>query len=169
MDAILEEKLDTEGFWSAYVGNITPLEFMNRLYSPDLHASAEEYVASLPNLFGIVRRQSWRDAFGAPCQFRKGEVLSAIVEKLEATENDWRPHLNQRPRPVVTEWVPLQPDLSETAVDVPAESQDFDAAYAESEAAPETAAEVFNLHEEQIAGQDEVQIVQGEETPEPLS
>ena len=99
MDAMLDEKLDLDGFWAAYVGNMTPLEFMNRQYSPDIRECVAEYVSLLPQLFGIVRRQTWKEAFGAPSQFRKDAVLAALVDKLEMTEAEWRPHLNQRPRP----------------------------------------------------------------------
>lgn len=100
MDAILDEKLDVEGFWAAYVGNFSPLEFMNRQYVPEIDEAVYAYVAGLPQIFGIVRRQSWRDAFGAPIQFRKDEIIFALVEKLEATEAEWRPQLNQRPAPL---------------------------------------------------------------------
>ena len=46
MDAILEEKLGPDGFWQAYVGNISPQEFMNRQYTPDIGAAAEAYSAA---------------------------------------------------------------------------------------------------------------------------
>lgn len=97
MDAMLEEKLSVDEFWQIYVGNATPLEFMNRLTTPEIDGAVDEYVNALPDLFGIVRRQSWKLSFEAPIQFRRGEVASAIREKLEKTEAEWRPHLNQRP------------------------------------------------------------------------
>lgn len=114
MDAILEEKLSVDDFWRVYVGEITPLEFMNRMYSPEIDACVEAYVNELPDLFGIVRRQSWRDSFEAPTQFRRGEVAAAICEKLEKTEAEWRPHLNQRPAP--PEPVVAPPPQSEAPV-----------------------------------------------------
>lgn len=97
MDAMLEEKLDLDSFWRTYVGETTPLEFMNRGTSPDIAACVEAYVAGLPVLYGIVRRRAWKDTFEAPWQYRRGEVAAALQAKLEATETEWRPHLNQRP------------------------------------------------------------------------
>ena len=116
MDAMLEEKLGVEGFWAAYVGNLTPLEFMNRQYVPEIDEAVAAYVAGLPQVFGIVRRQSWREAFEAPIQFRKEEIIAAMVEKLEATEAEWRPQLNQRPAPApapVVEEIAPPADASE--------------------------------------------------------
>jgi hypothetical protein len=124
MDAMLDEKLDVEGFWAAYVGNFSPLEFMNRQYVPEIDEAVAAYVAGLPQIFGIVRRQSWRDAFGAPIQFRKEEIISALVEKLEATEAEWRPQLNQRPAPVPA---PVVEDVPPPAYTPEGESFDPDA------------------------------------------
>ena len=97
MDAILSEGLTPEGFWRAYVGEASPLTFMNRLHSPDPREAAEEYVAKLPHLWGIVRRYTWTASFEAPWQFRKGEISAALTEYLEATESEWRPRLDQSP------------------------------------------------------------------------
>ena len=182
MDAMLEEKLDVDGFWAAYVGNLSPLEFMNRSYSPEIDDCVAEYVAALPALFGIVRRQTWRESFAAPWQFRRGEVAAALTQKLEATEAEWRPHLKQRPRPEPSAPVELPPmpvnDLSanDTSHDDEAKSEIPDAldgprdlpAGDAPDANPELDAETLNLHEEQAAGQDEVDIAQANETREPM-
>lgn len=182
MDAMLDEKLDVDGFWAAYVGNQSPQEFMNRSYSPEIDACVAEYVEGLPAVFGIVRRQTWRDSFSAPWQFRRGEVAAALTQKLEATEAEWRPHLKQRPRPEPSAPVELPPmpmndlPVSETPNDVdakdeisesPGDGHDLPTSDVPS-AAPELDAETLNLHEEQAAGQDEVEIAQAEETREPM-
>lgn len=115
MDAILEEKLSVDDFWQAYVGDISPLEFMNRMYSPEIDACVEAYVNALPDLFGIVRRQTWKASFEAPTQFRRGEIAAAIAEKLEKSEAEWRPHLNQReapPEPAAPAPEPVQHEAS---------------------------------------------------------
>lgn len=178
MDAMLEEKLDVDGFWAAYVGNLSPLEFMNRCYSPEIDACVAEYVAELPALYGIVRRQTWRESFSAPSQFRRGEVAAALTEKLEATEAEWRPHLKQRPRPepsAPVEYAPAPANDTPHGDDAQSEiSGDLGApgdlsAGDASDAAPELDAETLNLHEEQAAGQDEVDIAQANETREPMA
>jgi len=97
MDAMQSEGLTPEGFWRLYVGEASPLTFMNRLHSPDPREAAEEYVAKLPHLWGIVRRYTWKSSFEAPWQFRKGEIAAALTAHLEATEDEWRARLDQSP------------------------------------------------------------------------
>lgn len=95
MDAIQTENLSPEGFWRAYVGEASPLTFMNRLHSPDPREAATEYVLKLPHLWGIVRRYTWKASFEAPWQFRKEEIIAALAAHLEATEAEWLPRLDQ--------------------------------------------------------------------------
>lgn len=153
MDAMLDEKLDVEGFWAAYVGNFSPLEFMNRQYVPEIDEAVAAYVAGLPQIFGIVRRQSWRDAFGAPIQFRKEEISAALVEKLEATEAEWRPQLNQRPAPAPA---PVVEDVPPPAYAPEGESFDPDAYSVEEAIVTESEAPAEDLPVQVEAPSEEV-------------
>lgn len=145
MDAMLSEELTPEGFWRVYVGEASPLTFMNRLHSPDPQEAAAEYVGKLPHIWGIVRRYTWKSSFEAPWQFRKEEIATALAAHLEATEAEWRPRLDQSaPEPVsaAVEYAPAP--RAETA---PAAYDETGYAPAFGEAVPEVALEELAIDE----------------------
>jgi len=97
VDSFLQEALNPAEIWRMYVGTRTPLEFMNSFHTPEPRDCAEAFVGRLPHVFGVMRRQTWRESFESPMQLGRELVAGAIWSHLEETREDWEPYLNQQP------------------------------------------------------------------------
>lgn len=106
--------MEPQDYWQEYVGTDTPLAFMGRYESNNPARCVEKYMARLPHLFGIVRRQSWQATFAQEDQLRAGPVAAGLSAYLEATREEWEPALEDYrrslPKHAKAEAVEEEPD-----------------------------------------------------------
>lgn len=95
--------MDTKFFWKEYVGDLSPLDLMARFESTNPERCAAHFVTALPEIYGVVRRQSWKDTFTGDVQYRKSEITAAIARELDATREEWEPCLDERKATLILE------------------------------------------------------------------
>lgn len=75
--------------WQEYVGDVAPDEFVRHFDTRDPRACADQFVAELGVVFGIVRRGLWRDTFAHETQLTREAVATLIAAHLEETREIW--------------------------------------------------------------------------------
>lgn len=88
--------MNNEDFWQAYVGDVPPGQFMYDYGAREPERCVARHMAKLPDVFGIVRQQSWAEAF-AGVQHTRQEVASALLAHLEASREHWEAAVSQMP------------------------------------------------------------------------
>lgn len=78
-----------EEIWQDYAGSETPQEFVSRLGGDSAAACVDRFLATLPHVYGIVRRSNWTESFAHPFQLRAQEVRHGLLAHLEAHEGEY--------------------------------------------------------------------------------
>jgi len=80
---------EPEAIWRDYVGDLSPLEFLQRQGASSVEACVVSYVDLLPRFEGIVRSYNWPSAFRSEYQLRAAEVIRGLLEHLEHHRDAW--------------------------------------------------------------------------------
>jgi len=126
---------EPEAIWRAYVGDASPLEFLQRQGASSVGACVASHVDPLPRFEGIVRSYNWPSAFRSEFQLRAAEVIRGLLEYLEQHREEWEsawsapaaraaaPVVQETPPVLPPEDEPLPDDDQEPDVDVEEESE----------------------------------------------
>lgn len=82
-------------FWNTYVQDVAPADFVWRYGKGDIQVAVEQYLQQRPSVFGIVRKGTWKDTFGAECQLNKQSVYTGLSAYLYETEEEWRSRVEE--------------------------------------------------------------------------
>lgn len=143
--------MNTKDFWRTYTGGMQPAELIIQFQSRNPKRCAEHYAARMPGMFGIMRRNTWKESFRAPVQHVREEIASALAAYLDETRAEWEPIVaeydrqaaetrrNNPPPPAPVETAPVQEaSVEETPVEAapveetPAEATPVEKTVAES-------------------------------------
>jgi hypothetical protein len=118
---------EPEAIWRDYVGDLSPLEFLQRQGASSVEACVVSYVDLLPRFEGIVRSYNWPLAFRSEYQLRAAEVIRGLLEHIEHHRETWESVWTAPPAraaaPVTQEVPPVLPpedDVAPENVDEPA-------------------------------------------------
>jgi hypothetical protein len=78
-----------EEIWTQYTGGETPREFIVRLSASSADAAVDAFLDSLPDVYGIVRLQNWKQSFENPWQLRRNQVREGLLTHLERHHESW--------------------------------------------------------------------------------
>lgn len=106
-----------EDFWKHYVGEETPLVFMERHGGGNPPDCVARYLDGRGHVFGLMRRSSWRETFESDPQHKRHEVACALETYLECNREEWEGQLSAAPAaeavPPETEAEPTNPAPAE--------------------------------------------------------
>jgi hypothetical protein len=91
--------MNTNEMWQAYLGDTTPVSIFERYQTHDAWEAAQRAADDLPDVFGILRRGTWKDSFQQGEQYNRETVAVALWQHLEETREDWEPSLPELKAP----------------------------------------------------------------------
>jgi hypothetical protein len=81
--------MELKDFWTIYVGEESPADFMQRHGTQSPEEGVARFMEQHPDVLGIMRRNSWKETFQAPVQFTCESVSRALITYLEETREQW--------------------------------------------------------------------------------
>jgi len=78
-----------EQIWQDFTSNELPRDFVARQGGDSAAACVDRFLATLPHVYGIVRKENWRKSFSQPHQLRYQEVRHGLLSFLQAREGEW--------------------------------------------------------------------------------
>jgi len=83
--------------WAQYTANRSLRDITEEFGTDDPYLCAQRFVSSLPDMYGIVLRESWRATFAAEAQLTRVEVTALVAQALGNLEIEWRGAENVEP------------------------------------------------------------------------